>query len=306
MNDSPHGLDWTLVQSFLLVAQNGSLSAAARASGVSQPTLGRQIKALEDRLGVALFVRQAKGLNLSEAGDALLGPAMAMAEAAGQFAMHAAGRDMSVSGTVRITASEFVSHYILPDILAQIRAAHRDIQIELHPTDASDNLLFREADIAVRMYRPTQLEVLTKYLGQLKLGFFASEMYLAERGTPGNISELMHHDLLGYDKSERFIEGAAEFGWELNKTNFAIRCDQQAIHGQLIAAGAGIGILPTKVGRESLNLMPVMEGFPVPGLEVWLTTHEAMRATPRVNAVWQVLAAGLRPWMSADAKGPRK
>lgn len=299
MFDRLNSLDWSLVQAFLAVAECGSLSAAARATGVSQPTLGRQVKAIEAQLGVSLFQRQAKGFVLTEAGQAILPAASAMAEAATQFMTAAAGRDMSVSGTVRITASVFVAQYVLPRIISDIRRNHPDIQIELNATDEADNLLFREADIALRMFRPTQLEVVTRKLGVLELGFFAAEDYIARRGLPADIADLITHDLLGYDRSERFIRGAAALGWKLTREDFAFRCDQQTVHGEMIRTGCGIGILQTRVAAE-MGLVSVLPDFPMPGLEIWLTTHEALRHTPKVSAVWGQLDRGLAPWLSHD------
>lgn len=297
-------LDWTLIQAFLAVAKNGSLSGAARETGVSQPTLSRQIKAIEDQLHVRLFDRQAKGLDLTETGHELLPAAKQMFEAAGQFANIAAGRDQQIEGTVRITASEFVSHYILPEIMADIRQSHPDIQLELNSTDLSENLLFREADIAIRMYRPTQLDMITRKLGVLELGLFASKSYIQRRGEPGNLEDLMAHDMIGYDRSERFIKGAAKFGWELTKTDFAVRCDLQTLHVELIKAGCGVGILSSEVGMQVPQLVRIIQSFPVPGLAVWLTSHEALRHTPRVRAVWKHLETGLKPWLSTNPDLP--
>ncbi|MCY4179828.1 MAG: LysR substrate-binding domain-containing protein, partial [Litoreibacter sp.] len=184
-------------------------------------------------------------------------------------------------------------------VIAEIRASQPDIQIELNATDQTDNLLFREADIALRMFRPTQLEVVTKRLGVLKLGFYASESYVARRGLPQAVEDLTNHDLLGYDRSERIIRGAAALGWTLTRSDFAVRCDQQAIHGEMIRAGCGVGILQCDVARK-MGLVPVLDDFPMPGLELWLTTHEALRYTPRVSAVWKHLETGLEPWLSHE------
>lgn len=299
MSVNLHMLDWSLIQAFIAVSKHGSLSAAARASGVSQPTLGRQIKAIEAQLGVTLFTRQAKGFELTEAGHAMIPAATEMAEAATRFATAAAGRDMSVSGTVRITASVFVAQHVLPQVISDIRKSHPDIQIELNATDEAENLLFREADIALRMFRPTQLEVVTRKLGVLKLGFFASADYVARRGHPAGIEDLMSHDLLGYDRSERFIRGAAKFGWTLKREDFVFRCDQQTIHSEMIRTGCGIGIMEARMA-DKMGLVPILLGFPMPGLEVWLTTHEALRNTPKVSAVWGHLDRGLAPWLSRD------
>ncbi|EPX77503.1 LysR family transcriptional regulator [Litoreibacter arenae] len=297
-------LDWTLIQAFLAVSAEGSLSGAARALGVSQPTLGRQVKAMEEQLGIALFFRQPKGLSLTAEGEALLPHATAMANAASGLATVAAGHDNSLSGTVRITASEFTAMYSLPPVLAQLRMQHPDIHIELNPTDLSENLLFREADIAVRMYRPTQLEVITKKIGVMKLGFFAARSYLERRGRPSSINELMSHDLLGYDRSERFIRGAAKLGWQLSRDDFAFRCDAQNIHCEMIRAGAGIGIMACTLTDRFPEVESVLPDFPVPGLEIWLTTHEALRHTPRVAAVWKGLEEGLAPSLSQDSSIP--
>ena len=297
-------LDWTLIQAFLSVVAEGSLSGAARALGVSQPTLGRQVKAMEEQLGIALFYRQPKGLSLTGEGEALRPHASAMAEAASGLATAAAGHDNSLQGSVRITASDFTALYSLPPVLARLRIDHPDIQIELNATDLSENLLFREADIAVRMYRPTQLEVITKKIGILKLGFFAAKSYLERRGTPSNIEELMQHDLLGYDRSERFIRGAAKLGWQLTRQDFAFRCDAQQVHCEMIRAGAGIGVMACNLGARMPEVEAVLPHFPVPGLELWLTTHEALRHTPRVAAVWKVLENGLKPDLSQDNSIP--
>lgn len=297
-------LDWTLIQAFLAVAAEGSLSGAARALGVSQPTLGRQVKGMEEQLGVALFYRQPKGLTLTKEGETLLPHARVMADAASELATAAAGHDKSVQGTVRITASEFMAMYLLPPVLARLRISHPDIQIELNSTDQSENLLFREADIAVRMYRPTQLEVVTKKIGVLKLGFFAARSYLARRGTPTSIEDFVHHDLLGYDRSERFIRGAAKLGWQLSRQDFVFRCDAQNVHCEMIRAGAGIGVMACCLGETVPDVEEVLLHFPVPGLEIWLTTHEALRNTPRVAAVWKVLEDGLRPDLSQDGSIP--
>lgn len=303
MNKSLSSFDWSLVQAFLAVAEEGSLSGAARLNSVSQPTLGRQIKALEDGLGIPLFNRQARGLVLTEEGIALLPAAKIMAEAAAKLATVAAGKGGEIGGTVRITASEFVAQYLLPKVIARIRQLHPELQIELHPTDASDNLLFREADIAVRMYRPTQLEVITKLIGVMELGFFARPDYLDRKGRPDKLEEMLGHDLIGYDASERLIRGAAKFGWQLSRSDFGVRCDQQSVHGELIRAGCGIGILQTRVAEE-LGLEKVFSTFPMPGLEVWLATHEALRNTPKIRTVWNELETGLKPWLTQDPNAP--
>lgn len=259
---------------------------------------------MEEQLGIELFYRQAKGLTLTTEGEALLPHATAMAEAAKGLETAAAGHEKSLDGTVRISASEATAVYSLPPILAQLRLDHPDIQIELNSTDVSENLLFREADIAVRMYRPTQLDVVTKKLGVMKLGFFAAKSYVARKGAPSSIEELMTHELLGYDRSERFIRGAAQLGWKLTRHDFGFRCDAQIVHGEMILAGAGIGVMGCDLARKYPDVVEILPRFPVPGLEIWLTTQEAVRHTPRVAAVWRALEEGLRSELSQDSSIP--
>ncbi len=286
-------LDWALIRAFLAVAEAGSLSAAARALGLSQPTLGRQIQAAERALGGPLFRRHARGLTPTEAGAALIGPAREMQAAAARLMLAAAGRDARLSGTVRIAASVAVSAYVLPPLLARLRQEEPEIEIELSPSDRSDNLLYREADIALRMYRPEQLDVVTRHLGDIPLGLFAAQSYLDRRGSPATEAELFGHDWIGLDRSDLLIRGFRALGHKLGREFFALRCDDPAVYVRLVQAGCGIGVLQRPLGRRLPGLVELLPGFPLPTLPLWLTAHEALRDTPRLRRVWDFLAAAL-------------
>ena len=290
-----NAVEWSLVQAFLAVAETGSLSAAARALGSSQPTLGRQIKTLETQLGADLFLRQARGLALSETGAALIAPAQAMRAAAGQIALTAAGRTARLEGTVRITASVAMAMYHLPPIIAKIRVAEPHIAIELAPSDATTNLLYREADIAVRMYRPTQLDLVTQHLGDVELSVFAAHSYLARRGEPISMDQLGDHDFVGYDRNNDIVEGFRAAGVLIGRDFFRTRCDDNVVYWELVRAGCGIGFAQALVGRADPLVRELPFGQMVPKLEMWLTAHQAMRQTPRIRRVWDLLAEGLRP-----------
>ncbi len=290
-------LNWSLVQTFLAVAETGSLSAAARVLDASQPTVGRQIKQIETQLGLSLFQRQARGLALTEAGSGLLAPARAMQAAMREIAMSAAGQSDRMEGTVRITASVFTALHHLPPIIARIREAAPGITIELAPTDTSENLLFREADIAVRMYRTEQLDIVTQLLGELEIGIFAARSYLDRHGTPATMEQLREHTLVGYDKSERMIRGMRDFGWPATRDWFDVRCDMHPVYWELVRAGCGIGFAQSGVGDEDPSLVRLFPEVPIPGLPVWLAAHEQMRKTPRIRLVWDMLAEGLRPML---------
>lgn len=287
--------DWSLVQAFLAVAETGSLSAAARELGTSQPTLGRHIKTIETQLGAELFHRQPRGFALTALGSELVGPARAMRDAMLQITLTAAGQQEQLEGTVRITASVSTSAAHLPPIIARIRKLEPQIAIELVPSDDSRNLLFREADIAVRMYRPTQLDLVTQHIGELELAIFAAKSYVAERGLPASLNDLSGHDFVGYDTHTHIIEGFASFGIEVDRDAFKVRCDDHISYWELVRAGCGIGFAQAGLGRLDPMVQEIDMGLPLPTLPIWLTAHEAMRQTPRVRRVWDLLAEGLRP-----------
>jgi DNA-binding transcriptional LysR family regulator len=300
MDQTKPTLDWTRLQAFLAVAETGSLSAAARKLGASQPTLGRQIAALEGELGAVLFHRQPRGLALTETGSALIEPAQAMQAAAGHIALLAAGQDARLEGTVRITASIAFSVYHLPPILARIRSAEPLIEIELVPSDATTNLLYREADIALRMYRPTQSDLVTRHLGDLELGLFAAESYLARRGIPRVATDLLDHDVIGYDTSPLIEEGFRAAGFPVPRGFFQMRTDDNIAYLELIRAGCGIGFSQVSIARADPRLVHLHLGLDIPRLPLWLTAHQAMRRTPRIRRIWDLLAAELVPL----ARGP--
>lgn len=286
-------LDWSRLQAFLAVAETGSLSAAARKLNASQPTIGRQVRALETDLGAELFQRQPRGMALTEAGAALLAPVQAMGESAQTAVLTAAGRGQRLEGVVRIAASVAMSLLHLPAIIAGLRESEPRIQIELAPSDATSNLLFREADIAVRMYRPVQQELVARHIGDVAISVFASRSYIARRGRPRLAQDLLAHDLVGYDANPLILEGFAAAGIAVTRDQFAVRCDDNAVYIALVRGGCGIGFVQASAGRADPDLEEIVLDIDLPSLPVWLTAHPAMRQTPRVRRVWDKLAEGL-------------
>ena len=283
-------LDWSLVQAFLAVAETGSLSGAARELNLTQPTVGRHIQALEDDLGISLFKRQARGMALTPQGASLLESARAMREAAEALSLSAAGGETDLSGTVRVTSSVFVAHHILPGVVTDLRQRHPEIQIELVATDTSENLLYGEADIAVRMYRPTQLDIVAKYIGDVQLALFGAKSYIQRRGRPTTPEEVIEHDVIGYDRNDAMIRGFREAGMEVSPAFFPVRCDNNTVVWELVRAGAGLGFGMERAGREDPLLTQIDFGVEIPRLEVWLAAHERVRRSPRVDAVWSILS----------------
>ncbi|MCH2165439.1 MAG: LysR family transcriptional regulator [Marinovum sp.] len=291
-------LDWSLVASFLAVADEGSLSGAARALGMTQPTLGRQIKQLEEAVGFALFDRQPRGLRLTEQGKALVPAAQEMRRAAKALELAVAGYGDQMAGTVRITASVFTAHYLLPKAIAKLRLDHPEIQLEIVPTDSSENLLFREADIALRMYRTEQLEIITRKIGDLQLGIFAATSYLDRVGRPETVEALFALDFIGYDRSELILRGMKQAGFPVPRDWFPVRCDSHPVYMEMMRAGCGLGFAQINVALRDPDVEQVFPEFDIAPLPLWIAAHESVRRSPRVSAVWDALLSGLRPYVT--------
>ena len=284
--------DWGLLRVFLEVAGSGSLSRAALALGSSQPTLSRQIAQLEAQLGHALFERTTRGVRLTEAGEALLGPAERMREHAQQFSLVAAGRSQTLAGTVRVTASEMVSTYLLPDLLRALRDQHPEIQIELVASNALENLLEREADIALRMLRPKQSALVARRLVDQPLGFYAHRDYVKVNGKPTE-ANMLAHQWVGYDRSDQLLRGFRDAGIKVGKEMFAFRCDNQIVAWHAVLAGLGISVGLLRIAALSPQLVRVLPRLPIPPLPLWITAHRELRGTPRLKVVFDFLAEAL-------------
>lgn len=291
--------DWSLWRAFLAVAEGGSLSSAARALGQTQPTLGRQIAALQAILGTELFTRSARGLVPTDTATALIPHARAMRDAAAALALAAAGREARLAGTVRIAASVAMSAWHLPPVIAAIRAAEPAIEIVLIPSDTTSNHGWREADIALRMYRPKAADLVARHLGDLPLCICAARSYLDRRGRPRTAADLAGHDILGYDRSPLIADGFRAVGVEPGPHLFPVRTDDNLAYWHLLRAGCGIGFVQAAIARADPEVEILPLPLALPALPLWLTTHESLRHTPRIARVWDLLAQGLRPLVRA-------
>lgn len=294
--------DWSLWRSFGAVVEHGSLSAAARALGLSQPTLGRHVEALEAALGTVLFERTLTGLKPTETALRLYEPVEIARNALAEAAVRAEGATSELSGTVRITSSTVMCHYVLPELLYDLRQAFPQVAIELVPSDSVESLLLREADIAVRMFRPTQLELITKKLGEIPIVAVAHERYLQQRGVPERAEQLVEHDLIGFDRSDLLIAAARRMGYELGRSDFMVRTDSQPNNFELIKAGLGIGFAQGPLVAATPGLRRLLPDFSPPPLEVWLTTHKELFTSRRIRAIYDRLAEGLVRYLGERSK----
>lgn len=291
----PQKIDWNLLKSFAAVADLGSLTRAAAILGISQPTISRHIAELEQLVGASLFERGARGLSLTQAGAALVEPSRRMLAAAQAISIAAAGQNQEAAGTVRITASEITSAYILPPILARLRERHPAIQIELLASNRVDNLLTRDADIAIRHVQPDQGGLIARKIGGFPIGFYAHRDYLhvPRRRAAEGAGEVERHDWIGLDQSNRVIEGFRQAGYDVDKSFFAFRCDNDIVGWQAVLAGLGVGVSAHVIARQFPQLVRVLEQQPLPDMQVWITAHRELRDTARIRAVFDFLVEAL-------------
>lgn len=285
--------DWTLVRSFLAALEQGSLLGAARVIHASQPTIGRHIAELEGQLGVVLFERTGRGLLPTATALRLADAARAMEAGAHQLARSvsgADGADGAVSGTVRITASQPVACFLLPPLLAQMRLALPDVQVELVASNAVSNLLRREADIAVRMVQPDQATLVAKRVGKVTLSACAHQDYLRRRGMPRQPTDLLSHELVGADRNEDILKGFSTLGYPVTREHFAFRTDDLIASWQAVRNGLGIGFMADYLIRSDSAVVPVLPMLRIPPLPIWLTVHREIRTSRRIRAVYDFLA----------------
>ncbi|WP_454758618.1 LysR family transcriptional regulator [Caulobacter segnis] len=290
---TPTTVDWERQRAFLAVIDTGSLSAAARELGAAQPTVRRRIEDLEAQLGVALFTRSPSGLSPTPLGRDLAQHARAMAIAAASLARAASAEVGAASGVVRITASEVVGMEVLPPILAQLREAHPGIVLELALTNRSEDLLRREADIAVRMVRPTQEALVAKRVGNIRLGMHAHKRVLDAWGRPASLEEARRMPLIGYESETIGVRAVKALGLDLRLDEFAFRTDNDVAQLAAIRAGLGLGICQVGLAaRDPLleRVLPEVFSF---DLETFVVTHEDLKDVRRVRLVFDALVSGL-------------
>ncbi|KAA0984985.1 LysR family transcriptional regulator [Pseudomonas sp. ANT_J12] len=282
-------IGWELYRSFLAVLTHGSLSAAARALGITQPTVGRHVAELEASFKQTLFTRSRTGLMPTEAALTLRSYAEAMHSNAAALERAMAGQGQTTGGTVRITASEVIAVEVLPLAMARLRQAHPQLTIELVATNRVQDLLQREADIAVRMTAPKQEQLIARSVGHVKVGLHARVDYLQQFGTPALPADLVGHTMIGFDTETPFLRAASKQvpGW--SREGFALRSDSDLAQLALIRAGAGIGFCQSAVARRDANLVQVLPEHLTFQLDAWVTMHEDLRNSPRCKVVFDAL-----------------
>ncbi len=285
--------DWNQVRAFLVAAEEGSFSAASRALGLTQPTLGRQVAALEERLGVTLFERLGRTLSLTEAGLELLDHVREMGAAAGRVALTASGQSQRVEGLVRVTATDGLAMHLLPPAIARIREDAPGIHIDIVASNEVRDLRRREADIAIRHARPEQPDLIARSLRSIPMRLYATRAYLERIGRPAARDDLSGVTFVGFDQSDRYPLRLRELGLALTPENFKLSSESSAVAWALVEAGLGIGIMADEVAATMPDIalaFPELEPVKVPA---WLVTHRELRTSRRIRLVFDCLAETL-------------
>ncbi len=290
---------WTLYRSFLAVAQQGSLSRGGRALGLSQPTIGRHIAALEARLGgPPLFTRAARGLVPTEAAAAIRPHVEQMAAAAAAIRRTVSAPQEAIAGVVRISASEIVGGLILPGILAELRRTHPGLVFELSLSNETEDVLGRRVDLAVRMVRPAQQALLARKVGTVVAGVYGTRAYLERAGMPRAPADLAGHAIIGFDRESPFLAAAGK-RLALDRKMFALRTDSDLAAHAALTAGFGLGVCQVPLARRYPDLVRVLGDRIAFDMGIWIVMHEGLKRVPRMRTVFDHLGAALKIYLGA-------
>lgn len=294
MNWAAISFDWNQIRGFLATAEEGSLSAAARVLGQTQPTLGRQVAALEAELGVVLFERVGRGLALTPSGAELLAHVREMAAAAERVSLAASGQAQAVEGRVAITASDIFSGYLLPPALRRIQMAAPNLEIDIIAANEIRDLQRREADIALRHVRPTEGDLIARLVAEETAQFYASERYLAERGRPRRLADLAGHDLVaGFADQEIIRRYLVPLGVPVGEMRLRLGSASGLVSWQMVREGLGLAVMSDKVGARTPDVVRLDIGMAPVEFPVWLTVHRELNTARRIRLVYDILAEEL-------------
>jgi len=287
---APPRPDWTHLRAFLAVAEHGSLSAAARTLGLTQPTVGRQIAGLEADLGLLLFDRVGRALTLTDTGADLLAHARTMGAAAERLSLAASGLSQSVAGLVRVTASDVFSAHLLPPVLHRIRARAPRLEIDVVAANDLRDILRREADIAVRHVRPTQPDLIARRVAEMSAHLYAARSYLDARGRPRSLAETAQHDFLAMGDPETMIGHLRPLGLPVTRANSLLGSASGMVAWEYVRRGFGIAPMADAVAQAAPEVERVLPDMAPITFPVWLVTHRELQTSRRIRLVYDLLA----------------
>jgi len=286
--------DWNKARALLVTAEEGSLSAAARALGMAQPTLGRQVDGLEQELGIVLFERVGRGLTLTPSGLELLEHVRDMGEAAGRVSLTALGQSQALEGAICISASETYAAVLLPSIITKLRKMEPGIQVEIVVANHASDLRRREADIAIRNFRPTEPDLIAKKIGDADAVLYATPDYIAKIGNPTKPYDLRHAEFVNMDHGGMMLKGLNTLGLGLTEANFPLLTESYLVMWELVRQGAAIGILDAHIGDADPVVRRVLPDLDPLVFPIWLVSHRELTTNRRIRMVYDFLAEELR------------
>jgi DNA-binding transcriptional LysR family regulator len=288
--DMPRRFDWSHINAFLATAETGSLSAASRKLGLTQPTLSRQVAALEDSLSVMLFERVGRSLELTEAGTLLLEHARSMGEAADRITLAASGQAQDIEGRVRITASDVMTAHVLPPALHRLREVAPKVEVDLVATNDIRDLMRREADIAIRHVRPEQPDLIARLVQNATARFYGAKTYLDRRGRPQTLEDLAKHDFISFGNVDQMIGFLKGLDLHLTHANFRVGSENGLVAWAMAKEGFGLSVMSDEVGAATPGMELVMPDLKPIEFPVWLVTHRELHTSRRIRVVYDLLA----------------
>jgi len=292
--------DWNQARAFLVTAEEGSLSAAARALGLTQPTLSRQVAALEERLGVTLFERVAKSLVLTDAGIELAEHVRAMGDAASRVSLTASGKSQQVEGLVTVSTTDLMAAHILPDILKDLRDKAPGIEIRVLCTNSLSDLRRREADIAIRHVAPDHPDLYARKLRDAPARIYCSRSYLDAEGGRLFQADAARLDFVGYDNNEELVGYLRAFGLDVSEANIRLGSPNGVVAWEFVRQGFGLSIMADEIAARFPEIVPAFEDIDPVWFPIWLVTHRELHTSRRIRTVFDHLAEGL---VKAGANG---
>lgn len=278
MND----INWDGLRYFLAAANSGSLTAAAEALGSNQPTVGRHIDALEQSLGTKLFQRSVKGLTLTDEGAYILEQSQAIQAAMTKIQHLLAGEQDEIAGTIRLTLPEGLCLEVMMPLLAEFHTAYPNIKLLLNVTAQSMNLIQGESDMAIRLYRPKEADLVVKSLGRMEMGLFASKEYIDTYGAPTRAEELSQHRIIAYGEQ---LGNMSENKWLLALSSPVLMSDSTSTRLRATIEGVGISIQPRQFQRHNTNLIQILNNQDLAGHDMWLVYHKDLRNLARIRSL---------------------
>ena len=288
-----NNLDWNQLKAFLETAETGSLSAAARKLGLTQPTLSRQVAAIEQVMGVTLFERVGKSMALTPTGLDLLEHARAMGAAAEALGLAATGSSQAVRGVVSVSATDVVASVLLPPLVKKLHDQEPGIAIDVIPSNALSDLLRREADIAIRHVKPEQPDLIARLIREATAYFYASESWVNAHGHPRSAEDAARLSFVGSDRSGQYLGYLRTHGLPLSEANFSCYADHSVAHWALVRQGMGIGVMMEEIANATPGMVRVLDDLPPVRFPIWLVTHRELRTSKRIRMVFDALAQGL-------------